>query len=175
MTGRIEITSGDTGWRIAEPLLSAVWPPEVVARLPWRDVVWAHADHRVLVLDGNDRIVCHVGLFLRMAKWNGRPARIGGVGGVATREESRRQGLASLAMRRAADEFSKVHSVDFALLFCEPHHAPVYQKLGWHAFAGDVFVAQPAGRVRFAVTDPYVLDLRMSPHSGQIDLCGLPW
>jgi hypothetical protein len=38
-----------------------------------------------------------------------------------------------------------------------------------------VFVAQPAGQIRFVVTDPYVLDLRMSPHNGEIDLCDLPW
>jgi aminoglycoside 2'-N-acetyltransferase I len=84
-------------------------------------------------------------------------------------------GLGEPGNGRAADKFSSVHSVDFALLFCEPRHAPVYQKLGWHAFAGDVFVAPLAGRVHFAVTDPYVLHLRMSPRNGEIDLCGLPW
>jgi aminoglycoside 2'-N-acetyltransferase I len=175
MIGRIEVVTGDSGWPQAEPLLASVWPPEVVATLPWREVVWAHANYRVLMFDDSDHIVGHVGLFLRAAQWDGHPAKIGGIGGVATREDSRRQGIASLAMRRAVDELRDVHSADFGLLFCEARHAPVYQKLGWHAFAGDVFVTQPVGRVRFTVTDPYVFDLRMSPHEGEIDLCGLPW
>lgn len=173
--GRIEVSTGDSGWPQAAPLLRAVWPSEVVATLPWRDVVWAHADHRILVYDSDGTIVGHVGLFIRIAQWNARNVKIGGIGGVATREDRRRKGIASFAMQRAMDELRQVHVVDFGLLFCEPRHAPLYQKLGWRAFEGNVFVAQPAGRVHFTVTDPYVFDLKMAPRLGTLDLCGLPW
>jgi aminoglycoside 2'-N-acetyltransferase I len=172
---RIEVSTGDGGWPQAAPLLGAVWPSEVVATLPWRDVVWAHADHRVLVFDSDSSIVGHVGLFIRIAQWNARNVKIGGIGGVATREDSRRKGIASLAMQHAVDELREVYTADFGLLFCEPCHAPLYQKLGWRAFEGNVFVAQPAGRIHFTVTDPYVFDLKMAPRRGTLDLCGLPW
>lgn len=173
--GRIEVNTGDGGWPQAAPLLGAVWPSEVVATLPWRDVVWAHADHRVLVFDLDRSIVGHVGLFIRNAQWDARNVKIGGIGGVATREDSRRRGIASLAMQRAVDELREVHMADFGLLFCEPRHAPLYQKLGWRAFEGNVYIAQPAGRVHFTVTDPYVFDLKIAPRRGTLDLCGLPW
>jgi len=61
------------------------------------------------------------------------------------------------------------------LLFCEPRHAPIYEKLGWHPFKGDVFVTEPGGRVRFDVTEAYVFDLKIAPRSGLLDLCGRPW
>lgn len=175
MIGRIEVVTGDVGWRQAEPLLASVWPPEIVATLPWRDVVWAHADWRILVFDAPGELVGHAGIFLRRATWDGRAVNLGGIGGVATREDCRRQGVASAAMRRAAEEMQAVHGVDFALLFCEQPHAPVYEKLGWRKFDGDVFAMQPQGRIRFDVTEPYVLDLNLAPRSGLLDLCGLPW
>jgi len=175
MIGRIEIATGDAGWQHAKPLLMAVWPPAVVATLPWKDVVWAHADWRVLAFDRADDIIGHVGLFLRDAIWDARKVKLGGIGGVATREDCRRQGVASAAMRRAAQEMRDTHDRDFALLFCEQRHAPVYEKLGWRKFDGDVFVMQPQGRIRFDVTEPYVLDMNLTPRCGVIDLCGLPW
>ena len=59
MIGRIEIEDGRAGWPRAAPLLEAVWPPEVVAALPWKDVVWAPADRRVLVFDCAGEIIGH--------------------------------------------------------------------------------------------------------------------
>ena len=69
------------------------WPPEVVATLPWRDVVWAHAHQRVLVFNDADEIIGHVGVFSRDATWDGRAVKVGGIGGVATREDSRQRGV----------------------------------------------------------------------------------
>jgi aminoglycoside 2'-N-acetyltransferase I len=172
---RIEVKAGDVGWQQAAPLLKAVWPPEVVATLPWRDVAWASPDQRVLVFNRAGEIVGHVAIVLREVMFDGRSVKVGGIGGVATKEDCRRQGVARAAMRRATQEIHDAHKVDFGLLFCEPRHAPVYEKLGWHAFDGDVFVTQPLGRVRFDVTDPYVLDLEIAPRAGVLDLCGLPW
>jgi len=84
---------------------------------------------------------------LREADWNGRGVRIGGIGGVVTREDGRHCGIASTVMRRAMQELADTHEVDFGLLFCEPRHAPVYEKLGWRRFAGEVFALQPHGRL----------------------------
>ena len=61
MSNRIEIVNGDEGWRLASRLLEAVWPPEVVATLPWKDVVWARADSRVLNIKGHNDVIGHAG------------------------------------------------------------------------------------------------------------------
>ena len=175
MIYRIEIKAGDVGWGEAAPLLKAVWPPEVVATLPWHDVVWAKSDRRVLVFDQVNDVIGHVGIVIRHAIWNGEAVKIGGIGGVATRGDCRHRGIASAALARAMDEIRGAHDADFGLLFCEPRHAPVYQRLGWRAFEGEVLVMQPRGQVRFDVTDAYVFDLKTAPRSGVLDLCGLPW
>jgi aminoglycoside 2'-N-acetyltransferase I len=175
MIGHIEIKEGRAGWHQAAPLLRAVWPPDVIATLPWRDVVWAEPDWRVLVFDLADEIVGHVAMVIRDGTWDRQAIKIGGVGGVATREDSRRRGVARAALSRAVQDMQNVHQADFALLFCEPRHGPIYEKLGWHPFKGDVFVTEPRGRVRFDVTEPHVFDLQIAPRSGLLDLCGLPW
>jgi len=175
MIDRIDVTAGDVGWRQAAPLLKAIWPPEVVATLPWRDVVWASPDQRVLAFNAAGEIIGHVAIVVREATLDGRAVKIGGLGGVATRNDSRRRGVARAAMSTAVQQIQNVHEVDFGLLFCEPRHAALYEKLGWRSFQGDVFVQQAQGRVRFEVTGPYVFDLKMMPRSGLLDLCGLPW
>jgi aminoglycoside 2'-N-acetyltransferase I len=176
MSNSIKIMNGDEGWGLASRLLEAVWPPEVVATLPWKDVVWAHADTRVLNINGRNDVVGHVGIYLRNATFDARPVKIGGVGGVATRLDCRRQGIASELMREAVREMRDAHGVDFGLLFCEPRHAPLYERLGWRLFEGEVFIEQPRqGRVRFGAIDPFVFDLKIAPRAGTVDLCGLPW
>lgn len=175
MIYRIEITAGDVGWPQAAPLLKAVWPPEIVATLPWRDVAWAPPDKRVLVFDDTDTIIGHVAVVIRNATWDDRAVKIGGIGGVATRDDCRRRGIARAAVAKGIEEIDRAHTADFGLLFCEPRHALLYQKLGWRAFEGDVVVMQPRGQVRFDVTDPHVFDLKTAPRIGVLDLCGLPW
>jgi aminoglycoside 2'-N-acetyltransferase I len=174
MIYRIEIKAGDVGWQEAAPLLKAVWPPEIVATLPWRDVVWARPDKRVMVFDQANTIVGHAAIVIRNATWGDQAIKIGGVGGVATRDDYRRRGVARAAVAKAIEEIHRAHNADFGLLFCEPRHAPLYQKLGWRPFEGDVLVMQPRGQVHFDVTDPYVFDLKTAPRIGVLDLCGLP-
>lgn len=174
MTGRTDIIDGDAGWHLAQPLLETVWPPEMVATLPWCDVTWAHADRRVLVFADAGDLICHVGIFWRHATWDGRPVKVGGIGGVATRPDCRQRGVASAAMRRAEQEV-QASALDFAVLFCEPGNAPLYRSLGWQNFAGEVFAEQPAGRTRFDMLQPYMLFFALAPRDGVLDLCGLPW
>jgi aminoglycoside 2'-N-acetyltransferase I len=175
MSIEIEILSGDASWPTAAPLFNAVWPPEVVATKPYADIVFAHADLRVLVEDETEGLVCHVGLYRREATWNGRKVRVGGVGGVLTHEAFRRRGLASVALNAAIQTFKDERATDFALLFCEPHNAAFYGNRGWKPFLGEVFTEQPGGRIRFDVMQPMVFYLKRAPHEGEIDLCGLPW
>ena len=173
---RIEIRPGDEAWNDASPLFDLVWPDELRATFSWAHVVWAHADRRVLVWNERDELVCHVGSHLRRAKWADNDVIIGGIGGVITRQDSRRRGHASTAIRMAVAEMrDRGGGADLALLVCEPHYFAFYRGLGWRQFDGELFCEQPGGRVRFEAMTPFVFDLRLAPRAGAIDLCGLPW
>src|ERR1700687_2982850 len=87
MSIEIEVLNGGESWPMAKQLFNAVWPPDVVEKLPWADIVFAHAELRVLVQAEPEGVVCHVGIFRREVKWNGRKIRAGGIGGVLTRED----------------------------------------------------------------------------------------
>jgi predicted acetyltransferase len=175
MSIEIDILNGDESWPMVEPLFNAVWPPDAAEKPPWAGFTFAYPELRVLVQAEPDGVVCHVGIQRRDATWNGRKVRIGGIGGVATREAFRRRGLASLALDAALQTLKDEGSADFALLFCEPHHAAFYTDRGWKPFEGDIWAEQPGGRVRFDVTAPYVYSLKRTLLKGTIDLCGLPW
>ncbi len=171
---RIDIRPGDAAWEVAGPLLNAVWPPDLVASLPWGHLVTAHADFRVLVTDDGE-LVSHVGLFVRSCDWDGRLVRVGGIGGVATAERQRRFGFASAAMKTAVSSLARDHDADFGLLFCEDHNIAFYRGLGWHAFRGTIFAEQPEGRIHHNSVAPFVHDFKLKPRDGTIDLRGLPW
>ena len=175
MSIEIEVLNGGASWPLAEPLYDAVWPPEVVATLPWAGIVFAHADLRVLVLDESEEVLCHVGIYRREVTWNGRKLRAGGIGGVLTREDRRRRGYASIALNAALQTLKHEGATDFGLLFCEPHNAPFYMSRGWKPFEGEIYAEQPEGRVRFDAIAPYVYHLKRMPPRGVIDLGGLPW
>jgi len=174
MSIEIEILTGDASWPAAKPLLDAVWPPETVAISPLAHIVFANADLRVLVED-SEGLACHVGIYRRDGTWNGRKVRIGGIGSLATRDDCRRHGYASVALNAAIQTLRDERATDFAMLFCEPHNAAFYQARGWRAFTGEVYAQQPDGRMRFEAMAPYVLDIKRAPREGTIDLCGLPW
>ncbi len=65
--------------------------------------------------------------------------------------------------------------IDFGLLFCEPHNVKLYGNLGWRLFSGTVHCTQPSGPMTFDMMPTMILPVRMTPESGRIDLCGLPW
>ena len=175
MSIEIEVLNGGESWPMAKPLFDAVWPSDVVEKLPWAGIVFAHAELRVLVQAEPEGLVCHVGIYRREVKWNGRKMRAGSIGGVLTREDKRRRGYASIALNAAIQTLRDEGSTDFALLFCEPHNVPFYVGRGWKPFDGEIYAEQPAGRIRFDAIAPYVYDIRRAPRQGVIDLCGLPW
>ncbi|HEY8337529.1 MAG TPA: GNAT family N-acetyltransferase [Tardiphaga sp.] len=174
MSIEIEILTGDASWPTAKPLFDMVWPQATVGKLPWGHIVFANAELRVLV-ESDEQLVCHVGIYRRDVTWNGRKLRAGGIGGVATHPDFRRRGLASVALNAAVQTLKDERATDFALLFCEPHNVAFYAGRGWKAFAGEVWAEQPGGRIRFDAMIPMVFYLKRAPHEGEIDLCGLPW
>lgn len=175
MSIEIDIASGDAGWPAARPLLSAFWPPEVVKDRPWGHLAFAHADLRVMIETPEHGVACHVGITRRAGTWNGRSVLIGGIGGVATREDCRRRGHATLALNAAIRTLQDEGAIDFGMLFCEPHLAGFYEARGWQRFDGDVYAEQPDGPARLDLLVPYVFKIRRLLRAGTIDLCGLPW
>jgi len=177
MSIEIDILNGDASWPLAKPLFDAVWPPHVVATLPWADIVFAHAELRVLVQDEAGDALCHVGIYRRDITWNGRKVPAAGIGGVLTRADARSRGYAGVALNAATQTLKHEGSAAFAMLFCEPHNVPFYMGRGWKPFDGEILAEQPEqGRVRFEAMAPYTYDLRgRAPQTGIIDLCGLPW
>jgi aminoglycoside 2'-N-acetyltransferase I len=172
----IDVLNGETSWQEVAPLYEAVWPPHVLAALPWGNVVFAHADLRVLVRDEADDVVCHVGIYRRNVIWDDRKLYVGGIGGVMTREDVRNRGYASIALNAAIHTLKDERSVGCGLLFCESHRAPFYLGRGWKAFDGEIYAEQPdRGHIRFDALTPLVYDLRRAPRWGRIELCGLPW
>lgn len=176
MSVEIDVLNGDASWRVVKPLFDAVWPQPVVATLSWAGITFAHPELRVVVQDEADDALCHVGIYRREVICNGRRMRVGGVGGVMTREDARRRGYATIALNAALQTLKDEGTRDFALLFCEPHNVPFYVARGWRAFDGEIIVEQPnQGSVRFDAMAPYLFDIRRGPIKGKIDLCGLPW
>lgn len=176
MSIEIDILTGDASRAQAQPLLDSVWPPDSLGHEAWGHLAFADPELRVL-LEAEGELVCHVGILWRVATWNGRNVRIGGIGSVATRQDSRRHGYASVALNAAMRTLKDERATDFALLFCAPELAGFYQARGWRAFAGEILADQPGGR---AVLDldslrPHVFDIRRAPREGTIDICGLPW
>ncbi|MDB5655438.1 MAG: acetyltransferase [Tardiphaga sp.] len=174
MSVEIEILTGDASWPSVKPLFEAVWPQQVVEKLSWGHIVFAPADLRVLV-ESDEQLVCHVGIWRREGTWDGRKVRIGGIGGISTHPDFRRRGLASVALNAALATLKDERATDFALLFCEPQHAGFYTSRGWKPFNGAVYAEQAGQRVAYDVLLPLVFYLKRAPHVGEIDLCGLPW
>ena len=179
MSIEIDVLNGNASWSRAEPLLQAVWPAHVVEKLSWGHVKWANADLRVLIDAPEDAaqpgLACHVGIYFRIATWDGRKVEIGGIGGVSTRPDYRGRGYATLALNAAIRTMRDHEAVRFAMLFCEPHNEAFYRKRSWLPFQGEVYCEQKEGRVRFTHMAPYVFNIVRAPTLGTIDLCGLPW
>jgi GNAT superfamily N-acetyltransferase len=156
-------------------LSAAVYPPDVAASWPGRVFEWAPHQWSVICWDDDGQALSHAGAVVRDGRADGTPARIGGVGGVKTHPGARRRGLASQVIRRAMDLFGG-QGVDFALLVCEPHLVPFYERLGWKPHAGDLLVRQHGEAVRFTFNLPMTHPVRTScPPGVVIDLMCPPW
>ncbi len=159
-----------------EQLSLAVYPPDSAATWPGRSIEWAKPAWCVIDWDSGGKALCYVGVHVRAARWNERPVKVGGIGGVKTHPTARGRGLASAAIRRAVDFFWDQGDVDFGLLVCEPNLVPFYERLGWRRFAGTFLVTQQKATVPFSFALPMTLAIRLQDTlTGTIDLQGPPW
>ncbi len=175
MSIEIDIQTGDASWPAVEPLLTSVFKAETALSLSTGVIQWGNPDLRVMIEKPEQGVVCHVGIYRRIGTWKGRKVRIGGIGGVATHPDHRCHGYAGLALTAAIQTLRDERTIDFVLLVCRPNNFAFYEKRGWHAFGGELYVEQKGQRVQFDAMTPYVFDIRYGPREGVVDLCGLPW
>jgi len=173
---KIELVSGEAGWPLVKPLEALVYTPEFLKTWAGRDVTWAHADKRALVRTDAGKLVSHAGAYVRQGAWDGLPVMLGGIGGVVTDPEHRRQGYARAALKCALTWLHDEPAVPFAVLFCEPHNIAFYAHQGWQRFEGTVIVRQPGGAAPFTLFHAMTLAIRQrAALRGTLDLRGEPW
>lgn len=159
-----------------QALGNAAYPSDPAAPQPGRGREWAGPTYRVLVWHPDGRLAAHAGLLVRDALANEQPVRVGGIGGVVTHPDMRRQGLAAAAMTHAVDFFRDLGDVDFALLVCAPRLLAYYAHLGWRQFGGRLIVHQWGETEEFTFNRVMAYPLRSSSMpEGVIDLLGPPW
>jgi len=84
-----------------------------------------------LVLAAGDLLVSHVLVFPLSIDGHRGPLNVGCVGAVLTFPQFRREGHASMLMRRAAQHIRQ--TADVGMLFCDAEDAPFYERLDWSA------------------------------------------
>lgn len=157
-------------------LSDAVYPPEVAAAWPGRALEWAPPEWGVIGWSEDGCARCHAGIVVREARWNDRPVRVGGIGGVKTHPAVRGRGHATAVIRRAVEFLRNEADVVFALLVCEPALVSFYERLGWHLFRGAVLVAQHGETVPFTFNLPMTVPVCNTENpTGTLDLMGPPW
>jgi len=135
---------------------------------------WAQPDwYGVVMREGEP--VGRLGILERTIAIGAEAIRVGGIAGVATRPEWRNRGVASVAMRAAANFIAHELRRPFGLLLCRHQVAPVYAKLGWETVEGPTRFMQPSGPATYRYLTMVMRFGERSWPGGPIDLCGLPW
>lgn len=157
-------------------LSRTVYPPSEAAAWPGRHLEWASPEWCVCVWAADGTLACFVGIVLRQATCDGRPVRVGGIGGVMTHPAQRRRGLAGVGIRRATAFFHAQGDVAFGLLVCATHLLGYYASLGWQEFAGELHIRQHGQPAVFDFNHVMTIGVELpAPVAGQVDLLGPPW
>lgn len=161
----------------AKALSLAVYPPEQLASWPGRHLEWTFpSEWCVRVWSPAGELSSYTGIVTRQALHNGQPVKIGGLCGIKTHPNARKQGYAALGVEKALAFFREQQDIDFALLVCQSSTMDYYSKLGWQAFNGQLMVMQYGAQTEFTLNKTMTYGIKSAaPASGIIDLCGLPW
>jgi predicted acetyltransferase len=126
---------------------------------------WDHPQMHLVMWD-NDTAVCHVGLLLRRVKCDDNEVMLGGICGVTTRKDLRRQGLASKLLADAVERLKLRIGIGVIGLICSPLKVGFYSRFGFVQFKGVAMFSRSSH-----------LPLMLIGGEGvkSMDLCGLPW
>jgi aminoglycoside 2'-N-acetyltransferase I len=174
-SGEVRIEIWPTSrWNEVAPIVKLVYPPSNPITKVWNQVDWSYAQRRVVVLGGT-KPVCHVGVYFRDGKANGRDAAICGIGGVMTHPKHQGRHHATRALERA-NEMALKRGMKFGLLVCEEKNIALYRKFGWRVFPGQMIYRRGGEKAVWELSPVMVRDIAgKAPTKGKIDLCGKPW
>jgi GNAT superfamily N-acetyltransferase len=105
--------------------------PTIVDGVDEKGIEWSDGEFRVLAWD-DEAWGAIVEILKRTITVGEQTVVVGGVGGVMTLPTMRGRGIASSAMRHAADFICDELRADAGVLFCVPDLMPFYAKLGWY-------------------------------------------
>jgi len=135
---------------------------------------WAKPGWYILARHGT-RIVGRVGIFRRTIAVGKRKIRVGGLGGVITRERWRRRGVTAHMLVTAHRVMRDILRCEHGLLLCARDVAPVYEGAGWKLVDGPTSYMQGSSKMTYR---NLTMVLRLARHrwpAGPIDFRGLPW
>lgn len=136
---------------------------------------YAETDYYVRAWAG-DQWVSLVEIVDRVVSVGGQPVRVGGIGGVSTLPEFRRQGYSTAALDAAARFIFDELGVSFGLLLCSDAMVPFYAARGWQCIDAPIYY-EWAGK-RELQTEGAAMFL---PHGtatwppGEVDFNGPSW
>lgn len=166
---------GDPERQVISALSDAVCAPNTAPGGRTPPIQWAPQTIRALVWD-ESRLIGHVGALVRSALIDGRPAPVGGIGGVVTAPDYRKRGHARAALAAMQRHLIDDQRVSFLLLFCAVDLCGFYERLGWWVFAGVPLVQQQGDIVEFTLNRAMVHSgTEAAPRGGTLDLRGAPW
>ncbi|MBP7863536.1 GNAT family N-acetyltransferase [bacterium] len=152
-----------------------VYPPNEIADWKGKSIEWASPQWCSICWDYDEQALSYVGAIIRIAMMNDVKVKIGGIGGVKTHTSARKLGLASQTIEKTLD-FFKEQRVDFALLVCESNLVPLYERMGWQTYEGEVLVSQKGKIDKFTFNLPMLKSVCSPvPMGGVINLMGPPW
>jgi aminoglycoside 2'-N-acetyltransferase I len=174
-----EVTTMTVELRVSD----AMTPEEYQRLFCWGEAIFGPHDGlyqwrpktRHIYVEEDGQVVGHVGLLEETVRAGDEEVRVCGVGGVVTRPEAQKRGLARQAMRRAAQLMRDETDAEFGMLYCRDELIPFYDALGWQLVADENEFGQPTGPVRSAF-NVMVLPLRARQWpAGRVVVAGLPW
>jgi hypothetical protein len=137
-------------------------------------ILWARPGWYILARHGT-RIVGRIGIFRRTITVGKREIRVGGLGGVITRERWCRRGVAAHMLVTAERVMRDVLRCEYGLLLCAQDVVPVYEGAGWKLVDGPTSFMQGSSKLTYRNLT-MVLQLGKSRWpAGPINFRGLPW
>ena len=179
VTSFVDSLSAEERRELSDLATRCFGPPE--SRTPHPLTISPDEDTRFVVrVWESGRLVSCLWITERTILIDGRSTRIAGIRGVRTDPAYRRRGVATAAMRVAADFIWRELRPDLAMLLSSEMAVPFYRSLGWRIIEGPVYFDQPAGKQNLNEVLPerpamVLLPEGRDPPRGAVDLCGLPF
>jgi aminoglycoside 2'-N-acetyltransferase I len=159
--GSAELSSGEVA--SLRELFRAAWSE---ASDPFTEEDWDHAVGGMhFILEEGEGITAHAAVVERELHTGGHRLATGYVEAVATWPTHQRRGRASALMREVDEYIDRT----FRLGALDTGRTAFYERLGWVAWKGPIFVRTDSGLIRTAEEDGQIL-VRLTPTSPDLDL-----